>query len=592
MTRVIDPPGQGGEPSGIEPSASEARAQMERILVSPVLQGSSRRRDLLRFLVEETLAGRADYLKGFTIATAVFGRDEAFDAGADPVVRLEAGRLRRSLDSYYVDLGKDDPLRITIPKGAYVPHFEWQTREAATGKSQGSAAAAPEAALGARSGTVGSLRPFPLVAAVIAAGLLAAGGGWYWLHEVAGPGGPSIIVLPFQATGASEDTGLIASGVTEELIADLMRFPDFRLYSAPASFRQDAAADPEALGRDLEVDYVVRGNVQSTTGKVRLHSQLADAETGEILWSGTYDRELTAGDLLDAQAGLAADIATALGEPYGVVGEAMAWRLSRDSAPSMRSYLCVLRAYEYRRAFEDARFALARDCLEEAVLRDPGYADAWAMLGWMHLDAARQEMVPAAEHPAEIAAAVDAATHAVELDPHSQRGLEALAAARFTRGEYAEAERLQRQALALNPNDPEALAQLGWRLAARGDWKNGLPFLDLAIARSANPPGWYFHLIAVHDYLKGDYAAALDAAERSATMGSAVGLSLAAMSHAKLGDMEAARSDLAAMARAWPLLARDPAAAYASFQGTEDIVAALVAGLRDAGWTPSEGASP
>ena len=362
------------------------------------------------------------------------------------------------------------------------------------------------------------------------------------------------------------------------------------------------AAGPR-LGAEEEARDLAEGaGAEADTGEQRLEPpcqrQLAepgDHRADQLLQigrAGDQAGEQAAEVLLDAQAGLAADIATALGEPYGVVGEAMAWRLSRDSAPSMRSYLCVLRAYEYRRAFEDARFALARDCLEEAVLRDPGYADAWAMLGWMHLDAARQEMVPAAEHPAEIAAAVDAATHAVELDPHSQRALEALAAARFTRGEYAEAERLQRQALALNPNDPEALAQLGWRLAARGDWKNGLPFLDLAIARSANPPGWYFHLIAVHDYLKGDYAAALDAAERSATMGSAVGLSLAAMSHAKLGDMEAARSDLAAMARAWPLLARDPAAAYASFQGTEDIVAALVAGLRDAGWTPSEGASP
>ena len=127
MTRTIDSLGPKGARLTAEPSADAVREQLRRILQSPGLQGSARRRDLLSFLIEETLEGRADQLKGFSVALAVFGRDAAFDTGADPVVRLEAGRLRRSLDSYYVDAGKEDALRITIPKGAYVPHFAWRS---------------------------------------------------------------------------------------------------------------------------------------------------------------------------------------------------------------------------------------------------------------------------------------------------------------------------------------------------------------------------------------------------------------------------------------------------------------------------------
>ena len=90
---------------------------------------SARRREMLRFLVDETLAGRGARLKGATVAMAVFGRDETFDQRSDPVVRLEALRLRGDLDSYYVDAGSQDPVRITVPKGGYVPHFAWRNDE-------------------------------------------------------------------------------------------------------------------------------------------------------------------------------------------------------------------------------------------------------------------------------------------------------------------------------------------------------------------------------------------------------------------------------------------------------------------------------
>jgi hypothetical protein len=122
MTRTIDTLGPKGARLTADPSADAVREQLQRILQNPGLQGSARRRDLLSFLVEEALEGRADQLKGFSVALAVFGRDAAFDTGADPVVRLEAGRLRRTNDTYYADAGKNDALRITIPKGSYFPH--------------------------------------------------------------------------------------------------------------------------------------------------------------------------------------------------------------------------------------------------------------------------------------------------------------------------------------------------------------------------------------------------------------------------------------------------------------------------------------
>lgn len=94
------------------------REQLDRICASREFHATERMHAMLRFCFEETLAGRSDQLKGYTIATQVFGRDEDFDAAQDPIVRIQAGRLRRALERYYLVTGGADPVVIDIPKGA------------------------------------------------------------------------------------------------------------------------------------------------------------------------------------------------------------------------------------------------------------------------------------------------------------------------------------------------------------------------------------------------------------------------------------------------------------------------------------------
>ena len=108
--------------SALAPSA--VLEALARVLASGAFRASARRKRLLGYLVEETVAGRADRLKPYAIAVDALGCDETFDPQADPIVRLEVGRLRRDLEHYYLTDGRDDPLRITIPKGGYVPAFE------------------------------------------------------------------------------------------------------------------------------------------------------------------------------------------------------------------------------------------------------------------------------------------------------------------------------------------------------------------------------------------------------------------------------------------------------------------------------------
>ena len=112
------------------PSPEEVRAYLAHLLGAAAFPASARRRRLLEYVVEQTLAGRAERLKAFDLAIAVLGRDKRFDPQNNPIVRIEVGRLRRDLEHYYLTDGRDDPIRITIPKGHYVPAFEVRGRSA------------------------------------------------------------------------------------------------------------------------------------------------------------------------------------------------------------------------------------------------------------------------------------------------------------------------------------------------------------------------------------------------------------------------------------------------------------------------------
>ncbi|MBA3885467.1 MAG: hypothetical protein H0X67_07005 [Acidobacteria bacterium] len=97
--------------------------QLERVLASATFRGAERSRALLKFLVEQALAGKADRLKEYTLGAEALGRGESYDPRTDPIVRAEASRLRARLERYYTSEGSSDPVLIELPRGTYVPRF-------------------------------------------------------------------------------------------------------------------------------------------------------------------------------------------------------------------------------------------------------------------------------------------------------------------------------------------------------------------------------------------------------------------------------------------------------------------------------------
>src|SRR5689334_4452880 len=106
-------------------------AQLERILTNPPLESSPSLCRFLRYVVEETLAGRASSLKEYSLGVAAFDRGDEFDPRMDPIVRVQARNLRVRLGQYYAGPGANDPILIELPKRTYVPVFRERVEQAA-----------------------------------------------------------------------------------------------------------------------------------------------------------------------------------------------------------------------------------------------------------------------------------------------------------------------------------------------------------------------------------------------------------------------------------------------------------------------------
>jgi len=110
------------DPNAVPPAES-IRQQLNRILTSSEFKATDVQKSFLAFVVETTLSGRSHEIKGFTVATQVFGRGDDFNQATDPIVSIQANKLRRAIERYYLVAGQNDLIRIDIPKGTYVPLF-------------------------------------------------------------------------------------------------------------------------------------------------------------------------------------------------------------------------------------------------------------------------------------------------------------------------------------------------------------------------------------------------------------------------------------------------------------------------------------
>ncbi|CAN7420720.1 adenylate cyclase [Pararhizobium sp. LjRoot255] len=502
MQTSVSPPDE--RPERPCPTHEEVRAQLERILSSREFPSGGRGAAFLKYVTEEALAGRAHRLKAYSVAIEVFHRSAGFSQD-DPVVRIEAGRLRRVIERYYLIAGQNDPIRIDIPKGGYVPTFTWN--DAPTDDTDDE----PNEDLIARQAFGWRRFGWPVLAMFVS--FLCVGLGYY-AGVLTGPATgrsagqiphePTLVIAPFAALGDGPQAARYAAGLTEELLTALPRFKEITVFG-----RETSKALPPGIGasqvRDgLGARYLLAGGVRVAGGKVRVTVRLVDTSDGSILWSQDYDEVLDTHEPFAIQSDVASKVATAIAQPYGIIAKSLAANPPPDD---VGVHDCTLRFYAYREELNPEAHLIARDCLESAVARFPAYATAWSMLSIIHLDEGRFEFNPQSDKGPAMERVLDSARRAVSLEPGNTRALQALMTALFFNNETKEAFEVGEEALAANPNDTEFLGELGTRVAFSGQWQRGAELLDRAIKLNPGGAGYYFGtraLIAcmLHDHDK------------------------------------------------------------------------------------------
>jgi serine/threonine-protein kinase len=219
------------------PEPAEVQAQVQRILESRMFSNCERLIRFVSFAAQHALKGSGEPLKEYVIGLEVFDRTSSYDPRIDPIVRVEARRLRSKLNSYYASVGREDPILVEFPKGTYAPSF--------------------------------CLRTSPRMLRVVDDP----------------PPHPVMSVLAFAPLTTEASGHSFAAGLTEEIVHGLTNLRELRLTKW-----NGAGYELERHHNWENIDALLRGSVRCESNRVRVIAQCIDATSQAYLWSEAYDR--------------------------------------------------------------------------------------------------------------------------------------------------------------------------------------------------------------------------------------------------------------------------------------------------------------
>ena len=514
--------------AGPAPAESEktVRQQLDRILGSATFRQVDRLKRFLSFIVSEALEGRADQLKEYVIGVQVFSKESSFDPRADPIVRVQARRLRTRLVRYYREEGGSDAVVIELPKGGYAPVFRPRETAASGRRSIGAAFA----------------------------------------------GQNSIAVLSFADHSAAGDLEYFCSGLRQEVIHGLARLEALRVLTGRPAV---ANAEPPETDGGGAAAMAVTGSVRKAGDRLRITLHLIDNVTTSYLWSESVDAD--ASDQFGAQEAAAQTVVKRLEPRLLDLGQRRGGRRPAENLAARNLYLQgryhlnqrtdegLHKAVDFfeKAIVEDAQFALAHSGLADAhsllshygvlepakvwtkaasaaasaVMLDGNSAEAHTSLA--HVKATQDWDWPGAEREFQLAIGLDAAfatAHhwyamsclvplgrldealdemrlAQSLDPVSSIVARDLAVVHAYRGDYEAALEQCDHTIELNPHFSPAYWALGLIQEQRKDLDEAIAAFQRAIDLSPQSPRMHAGL-ARAQALAGDHTAAASALKK------------------------------------------------------------------------------
>ncbi len=376
--------------------------QLNRILASKAFRQADRLKRFLSFIVEETIAGRGERLKEFVVGVEVFGKPESFDPRNDPIVRVQARRLRAQLARYYREEAPDSDLLIELPKGGYAPVFKH-----------------------VKSAVVRRPTSPTLVSR------------------------NTVVVLLFSDCSPASDQKYFCEGLTQEIVHVLAGIPEIRLVSWNVGFPEGSETGIKAAAERSNAALIVTGSVRKAGGSVRITMSLINASSGCYLWSGAIDRSLD--NILPVQEEVARLVADQLKQE--LIGGVEARHLRQRTENLAACNLYVQGRYHLNQRTEEG-LRKAVEFFEKATVENAQYAqaysglsDAYGLLGHYGVLAPAEVWTKAASN----------AAWAVLQDENSAEAHTSLAHVKSTQDwDWQGSEREFQRALALDPRYPTA----------------------------------------------------------------------------------------------------------------------------------------
>ena len=476
-------------PAEIAPEV--VRKHLRLVLAHGELADSPQLAAFLTYVVERKLEGAEDRIKAYAIATEALGRPAAFDPQNDPIVRVQAKRLRQALQIYYSDPHADDSVRITLPVGGYIPDikaFDLTKR------------AGPPVAAGWRSSRL-TLSSFALALTALTIALWSnfsvLSETWSQMNWQAPPAQINPLGMPTLRVNVAEERQIPGWFQPERfrhaLEANLSRFDEFVV--AATNTEKPQSED------DYRIDLAFSGAVNAVVATARLMK----GSHGEILWSNRFtvpQDSIDSYELLDAVKRLSSTI----GQPYGVIYSQVI------ADPRNSDQRCLLSGYEWFQDPARERIESIRVCLEDVLSRKPGNYVAYSMLAYMHVARFRTNQ---GEGPAlELLRAYNMAKRAIALRPESAGSYQTMMEVQWAREKFDLAEEAGRKSVELNPNSSDVVADLGCRLIYRGKYSEGETYTSRAARLNAQAPVWHAFCMWLAAYGSGR----LDEAQRVADL--------------------------------------------------------------------------
>ncbi|KKB80193.1 hypothetical protein VW35_07155 [Devosia soli] len=471
---------------------------------------------LMRFvdyIVRKTLDGDSQSIKAYSIAVDVFGRPADFDPQSDPIVRVQARRLRGLLDQYYRGPGGSDPVRIELPVGRYVPNFialdVAQAQAETQAVSEGAIPGAPAAAGSVSPGQI-TVSWFVLLFITIGIGILA-----YsisnWGPRPASVGvtsnaiiQPNLTIMEFQSLTGDASIAAAVSGLALELV-DRMRPLSFLTvgYGGRGDIPDTVAASH---------GYVLTGIVRRDPAEpqnVQYSVVLTDLSSNSAIWNRSLtlrQDQLADPNRIDR---LSTDLMDVLGNPRGPLHiKARRFLANGSIAGSENLYLCRLLFTMYRETSTIGAAERTKDCYAALPQADQETAIALAAVASLIAETQAVGRISTSEQLERYGNAATLLSQAIRTDPTSSFAWEQRARLHETLGEHELAETAYGTSLQINPSNIDALAAHARHLAFMGNLDQAVPMAQRAIDVYSIIPDWYYGVPTLAALRTGDFAKA------------------------------------------------------------------------------------